>query len=475
MKKVFAILLCIIFSCGFTGCSELETEHFDKTIYKDITGIHKIDEKVTLSIDPETFGKAIIEISDKMTESNKNKSNGEDIYAPESNVYNDDSEEFLNEFLKAMRAALDENKMFSYSVSVNGAVDFDNMYTDAKMTFSINNINLDCGNVYSRGDKAYIDKKMFYTLGSISYIYDLDMLGRYYEELDKMFADKEYVCMDYTNIGSDLGMNMAGSVVNNVNVLQKAELGLYEQAKDVLKGFDSGCVSKIENGTRFEIKSNEFAEFTTRFASYLRQHSESASDLVNNYINLVTATSKGMYGDEMADEMESFYDEMQVTGDDIIVAMDGLKEVANSPEFAAIFDVLKVTYTNDITDFEGKHKDITVLKGDYNDKTALSIVVDVELNKIDSYEFADLSNKSSIDYATLMSKMLKAQMDLMYGQYEGYSSSSYICPDCGESFEYVDTSYCNECGFVHDFYESDGNCGKQPGCEIAKEAEAKIA
>ena len=26
---------------------------------------------------------------------------------------------------------------------------------------------------------------------------------------------------------------------------------------------------------------------------------------------------------------------------------------------------------------------------------------------------------------------------------------------------------CNKCGFVHDFYEGDENCDKQPGCEIA--------
>lgn len=471
MKKVMAIMLCVAFVFSCTGCSEVEIEHFDKSVYKDMSGVVNFDESVNITIDPENLANAVIEIQDELSQLEKQDN---DKYAPEGENYiypaDEDAEMFVNEFLSAIRIALDENKMFTLEVDVKGAADFDNMISDENIICRFNNISIDCGNGYMRGDKIFINKKLFYTIGSINFMYDIEILGEYYKALDEMFGDNEYVVMSYENVGGYLGnTNFASSIIDSTNVLQKAQLDYYEQAKDILKNFDSECVTRIENGTRFQLKSSDFANAGNRFASYVRQHSESVSKLVNDYVSIIMAASMSMYGDEM-NGMEYLFDNMNVTGDDIIAAMDGLKEMINSPEFSIIFKTLDITYTNDITEKDNSQNNVTVIKGSYNNKKAFSIETNINITNTESYEFADISNENGIEYMEFFEKLNSLQNDLMYGEYNYSLNNSYECPDCGQSFKYIDTYYCNKCGFVHDFYEGDENCDRQPGCELAKEA-----
>lgn len=478
MKKMIALMLSIIMVLGFTGCSEIEMEHFDKSMYNDLSGINEVNESIKFSIDPKVFGEAIIDISNQM----------EELYTVDNSYYLPESEsteeknEFLDELINELRIALDENKMFEYSINVNGTADMDNMYSDESITCTFNNITLDCGNAYVRGNKIYIDKKLFYSIGSMSYIYDFDMLKAYYIKLDEIFGDKTYVLLNYDNL-STLDMlnsnNFAMSVVDSGNVLNEAQSVLYDQAKDVLVGFDSGCVTEIENGTRFEIKATDFQNLCDRFASYIRQHSESSANLINNYMSMVFATSASIYGDVTDDilGMQSFYDEMQVTGDDIIMAMDSFKEIVNSSEFGIIFNTLNISYTNDITEVDNKTKNYTVINGKYDNKTAFNISCDVNTSPISEYTFIDLENVDAVDYSKVLEEINNFQIEYfnsLYGDIYNYNSD-YICDDCGGSFLYIYTDKCDMCGLVHDIYEYDVNCDKQPGCEIANEDVQVIA
>lgn len=473
MKKIMTLIICIAFALGCTGCSELEIEHFDKSTYSDLTGLSEIDETVTIAIDPETLAKAVIDIQDKMSLLN------EDENAEEEGGYvspaNDDAEMFLNEFLSEIRAALDENRMFSYSVNVKGGIDADNNVADEKISISLNNITVDCGSCYVRGEKAYIDKKLFYTLGSISYIDNFETLGEYYSSLDDMFGDTQYVAVDYNEVYSGIdSSNFALSLTDSTNILQQAQLEYYEQLKELLKNFDSGCVTRIENGTRFQIKPYEFSELGSKFAAYIRQHNEPAAKLVNDYMSLIMATSASMYGDEM-NGMSYMFGDISVTGDDVILAMDGLKEMVNSPEFDIIFRTLNISYTNDIAEKDNTLCNNTVIKGDYDNNTAFEIAMDIDVTKTDSYEFYDIGDVKAVNYNEFIEKLTEIQEDLMYGDYSYSYYDSYECPNCGESFEYTGTDYCEDCGFVHDFYEEDENCNKQPGCELANGVKQVIA
>ncbi len=475
MKRIMAIIICMAFILSCSGCSELEIEHFDNSTYGSMEGLSEFDETVSFTINPETLANAVIDIQDKMSLLYEDEN---DEYVPEAESYvtpEDDAEEFMDEFILAIRAALDENKMFNYRVSAKGGVDADNNIADEEFSVSFNNITLDCGSCYMRGEKMYIDKKLFYTLGSISYLYDFEILGEYYSALDDMFGDTKYVVFDYSQVyGGIDNSNFALSIADSTNILQKAQLEYYEQAKELLKGFDTGCVTEIENGTRFQIKPYEFSELGNRFASYIRQHSEPASKLVNDYMSLIMASSASMYGDEM-DGMSYIFDDISVTGDDIMIAMDGLKETLNSPEFDIIFRTLNITYTNDIIKKDNTSCNTTVIKGEYDNKTAFEMAVDIDLTETENYEFYNIGNVNTIDYKEVIEKLDEIQMDLMYGMYNFSYYDSYECPNCGERFEYIDTHYCENCGFVHDFYVEDENCSKQPGCELANEVQQVIA
>ncbi len=476
MKRIMALVICMVFMLSCSGCSELEIEHFDKSTYGSMEGLSEFDETVSITINPEIMANAVIDIQDKISLLYEDEN---DKYAPEAESYvtpeDDDAEEFVNEFLSAIRVALDENKLFSYSVSAKGGLDADKNIADENLSISFGNITIDCGNCYLRGEKMYIDKKLFYTLGSISYMTDFEMLGKYYTALDDMFGDTKYVVFDYSQVyGGINNGNFALSIVDSTNILQQAQLEYYEQAKELLKNFDTGCVTRIENGTRFQIKPYEFSEIGNRFASYIRQHNESASNLVNDYMLLIMATSASMYGDEMND-MSFIFDNISVTGDDIMLAMDELKEIFNSPEFDVIFRTLNITYTNDITQKDNTSSNTTVINGEYDNKTAFEVAVDIDLTKMENYEFNNIDDVNTIEYKAFFQKLAEIQNDLMYEMYNFSEYDSYECPNCGESFEYVDTHYCENCGFVHDFYVEDENCNKQPGCELANEVQQVIA
>lgn len=145
MKRIMAIIICMAFILSCSGCSELEIEHFDNSTYGSMEGLSEFDETVSFTINPETLANAVIDIQDKMSLLYEDEN---DEYVPEAESYvtpEDDAEEFMDEFLLAIRAALDENKMFNYRVSAKGGVDADNNIADEEFSVSFNNITLDCG------------------------------------------------------------------------------------------------------------------------------------------------------------------------------------------------------------------------------------------------------------------------------------------------------------------------------------------
>lgn len=470
MKKIIAMMLSCVFAFACTGCSEIEKEHFDKAMYIDMEGTATITQSINVSIDPDVLGRAVVEIIDNMTNSYEDKTTDENEYLPESDEYSGYADEFLNEFLNEIRIALDENKMFSYSVNTEGGINFDNGYSDQHMTVSLNNITLDCGNIYGRGDKVYMDKKLFYTLGAVDYIYDPYMLVEYFNILDEFFGDKEYVSMSYENVMAGIG---SGDVVSSIagSMWREETEKLYEQAKEVLVGFDSGCVTSIENGTRFELNSDEFAALSTRFATYLRQHSNSAAQLANDYMALVFAASMDIYGSDTEDILGT-YEDTEVSSEDVIIAMEDIKEFVNSYEYEAVINTLKINLVNDVTTVGNVRENKAVFTGKYNEETAFTIDVVNTVTSRESYDFKDLEDADALEYSEYYSMITDINGDMYYG-WDSFDAG-YVCSDCGEAFAYKDTAYCNMCGFVHDYYEYDENCDKQPGCELATEASQVI-
>ncbi len=452
MKKLTALILTAVFMLACTGCSDLEKEHFDKYTYSDMSGLAEIDESFVVTIDPQVTGEAIVEIMGNMSDPDNDEYDSYEEYSWDSDEY---MSMFLEEILSSMRIAFDENKNFTFTVNAKGCMDFDNTYSDLSMTMSLNNLSLNLGNVYQRGDKVYMDKKYLYSICGIEYISDYELLGECYNALDEVFGDKEYVCMDYADAVSQYG-NTENPVLGGM--LQNQYNDLYEQAKSVLAGFNSGCVTKIENGTRFELNSDDFAESGTKFAGYIKQHSTSSAQLVNDYMEILFAASEDMYN----------YDE--VTAKDVKESMDEFSEYINSPEYNAIFDVLNVSYVSEITDVDGIRKSTDVIKGVYNESTAFNVDINKSAAVTESYEFLDLTNAEVVSFEAVSEALSDAKSDRYYfNDGYSYSLSDYVCPDCGESFAYESTNYCNKCGFIHDYYEYDENCDKQPGCVLATE------
>ena len=99
MKRFIALMLSCVFAFACTGCSEIEKEHFDKSMYTDMEGTATIDQSVKVSIDPEVLGKAVVEITSDMSEVYDGESIDENSFSPESETYSSYADEFLNEFL----------------------------------------------------------------------------------------------------------------------------------------------------------------------------------------------------------------------------------------------------------------------------------------------------------------------------------------------------------------------------------------
>lgn len=455
MKKTIALLMAFMCVVGFSGCSDLEKEHFDKSLNADIEGINSIDETVNITIDPVVLGEGIISISNQLNKSYSEKSESESYNVWEE-ISKEDSKEFIDEIVNEMRIALDENKLFNLQIGVTGAINYDDMTADEIISCKFNNITLDVGTGYMRGNKLYIDKKLMYTLGAISFMYSTEALSSYYVSLDNIFGDKKYIVLDYSKLGSALGQqNFATSIVGSAIDINNKNIEYYNDAKDILKDFDTGCVKRIENGTRFELKPYDFVNVGSRFASYIRQHSEESAGLINNYMSMMNAITISMYGN-LISPMTDIYGS-NYTSEDVMKAMDSLNGIVNSKEFLIIFKTFDITYTDDVI-YEGKSRNIAVTCS-YNNKQALKYSVDVTTNKIDSYNFVSIDSNSAVGIDDLNNLLSSAN---------NYSLTDYyICPECGEKFKFIDSRYCNKCGFVHDFYEGDENCDKQPGCEIA--------
>lgn len=462
MRKIISMILALTLVLGFSGCSDVEIEHFDKAMNSQLTDKYTIDESVSIVIDPENFGKAVMDISKRLEEVSRTAESAEtDEVLPEPS--DAEADEFLDEFISEIRVALNENKILDFEINVKGGVDYDSMNADEMLTCRINNITLDAGNISMRGDKVYLSKKTLYTVGSIGYIDDFEGLKTYYTALDELFGDKEYIVMSYGNLGGALGeQNFASSLIESTDVLQKAQLDSYAQAKEILKDFDSGCVKRIENGTRFELKSENFANTTNRAASYIRQHCEDSASLVNGYMSMVNGFTESLYGDVTG--MTDMYN-YTYTGEDIMNAMDAIKMAVNTPEFDIIFNTLGITITNDITGDSDNQNNVTTFKCTYNNKSAFELKSVSNITKADSYEFIKIDDTKALKFEDISENLNEVQKDLIYGDYSLYDN--YTCPECGETFKYIDSRYCNECGFVHDFYEGDANCDKQPGCELA--------
>ncbi|MEI3163768.1 MAG: hypothetical protein V8S74_10385 [Lachnospirales bacterium] len=457
MKRLIALLMAVMFVLGFSGCSDLEKEHFDKSIYADINGINTINETVKISIDPTVFGKGIMDIYGDTF--NLYVGNDEGDSYSERKISEEQKNAFVNMLVSNFRIALDENKQFNMEIGVTGTVNYDDMTADEAITCKFNNLTLDVGNCYIRDNKTYMDKKLMYTLGALDYLYDTEALTDYYTALDNAFGDKKYLVYDYKsdvlgqqNFTSSLANSTIYSNINDMNI------EYYNEAKEILKNFDTDCVKRTETGTRFELKPFDFVNIGDRFASYIRQHSEESTKFINNYMLMINSVTNAMYGNVVSSEDTDIYG-TNITSQDVIEAMDGLKSMINSKEFLAIFRTLNITYTDDINN-DGTNRKMA-LSCTYNNKSALVYSADITLSPIDSYSFASIDVNSVIDMEELNNAMPNND------DYSYSTVDDYTCPECGETFEYIDSYYCNECGFVHDFYVGDENCDKQPGCEIA--------
>ena len=105
-----------------------------------------------------------------------------------------------------------------------------------------------------------------------------------------------------------------------------------------MKNFDTGCVKKTETGTRFELKPFDFVNVGDRFASYIRQHSEESTKLINNYMVMINSVTNAMYGNVISPDATDIYG-TNITSEDVMEAMDGLKSMVNSKEFLAILEL----------------------------------------------------------------------------------------------------------------------------------------
>ncbi len=428
MKRYIAAALSAVLMFSSAGCSKLEQEHFEKSLNIDKKGIEIINADLTYTIDPEVLFDASVDIAKKLDSEDELEIEDEDF----------DSSDFIGE----MRFLLDENKKCEITLSMSGITDYDKGWSDMAVFAGLNGITLNCGKVYSRGNTAYYDKRFAYTMGAFTALVedgDISDLNDRLEELDELFGDKKFLRASLdTQKNADLPSTLASELSRKY----------YNSAKDLLKGFDSGCVSKIKNGTRFELTSKEFTLLSKNFASYLKKNKAATADLVNEYLTDSFALNAAFAGNEaayLADIAQMF----KITPAQIAETADSYNELLATPEYKAFMDTFDISIVNDITEESG----IQTSEADYtakaNDKSAVDMKAVQTSEKAKKAEFTKIDTESCIDYADFMEALSQSRdFDYYDDEYKTFDPEEFDENADIENFgEYKDSDFFNNASF----------------------------
>ena len=405
MKKRIAAALSAVIMLLSTGCSKLEQEHFEKSLSLDKTGIALINADITYSVDPEVLFDGAADMTRKVS----------DI----KDIEMDEDEFNASDFISEMRILFDENKKCEITISMTGLADFDKNYADTALYAGLNGITLNCGKMFSRGNAAYYDKRFAYTMCAFTALIqssDMDELNGKLTELDKLFGDKKYLCIAFDGLESE---DMPSSFFKELS------RKYYISAKDLLKGFDTGCVTRIENGTRFELTSKDFTSVSKHFASYLKKNKKETADLINEYLTDSFALNAAMAGSEasyLADMAQMF----KITPANIAETADGYNALLGEAEYKAFMEAFDISFAEDITEKDGVKRSEATYAVAANGKNAVEMKAIQTAEKAAKAEFENIDKNSCIDYADY-AKLLSERSVYDYDEpfdpeiYEGYA------------------------------------------------------
>lgn len=408
--RITAAALSAVMMLSAAGCSKAEQEHFDKSVGADRTGQAIVSSEVNYTVDPEAFIWAAVETGKKTM--------GDEYEEEEIDVA---------DLLSDSRFLFDENKKLNVSVSALGTVDFDKNLSDASVYVSFNGITVECGKLYTRGDKAYYDKKLVYNMTALSSMFsdglysDADDLNSALTQLDAFFGDKQYL---------ELGISDKASISSAKDMY----LSYYDKGKVLLNGFDSGCVSRIENGTRFEMDNNKFTALTKGFANYLKANKKETADYLNSYIGDVLDMSARLSGAEN-DEIMSVADLFEIAPSDIAESADDTLELLGMDEYKAFMSVVDMHLVSDITEEDGVQNSETTFtlngpEGSIIEMNAVQILEDAS-----DIEFENISG-GAVSYKDYM-KLLEEINRPVYDDYD-YDYDTEYDPDDYEDYDYDD-------------------------------------
>ncbi|MBQ9518307.1 MAG: hypothetical protein IJR59_00230 [Firmicutes bacterium] len=427
MKRYIAAALSAVIMLSASGCSRLEQEHFEKSLNLDRTGIAVINADLTYTVDPEALFDGVVDMAAK-TEDGENDT--------EFDKEDFDSSDFINE----MRFLFDENRKCEITLSMEGLADFDKNYSDVTVYAGLNGITLNCGKAYTRGNTVYYDKRFAYTMGAFTTLIessDFDELNERYAALDELFGDKKYLRASFANAdGTGLGADFA------------KELGkkYYNSAKDLLKGFDSGCVSRIENGTRFELTAKDFTAVSKRFAAYLKKNKTETADFLNEYLADSFAMNAAIAGDEaayLADMAEMF----KITPANITELSDGYNELLGEPGYKAFMESFDISLVNDITEKDGVQSSETAYTVAAGGKNAVEMKAVQTEEKAAKADFAEIDTAACADYFDFMKILSERDIyDEIYPPFDPEMYEDYEQDETAEEDE-------NSDGAESDFFD----------------------
>lgn len=381
MKRSIAAILSIALMLAASGCTKLEQEHFDKSMGYDQTGTAEIEAQLTYTIDPDVFMRAAFAIADS-------------------------GEEYDEDALDDMRLYLNEDKKCVVTFYEKAVTDFDKNYSDVDVSAGINGITLNCGKVYSRGDVAYYDKRFAYTMGTISFFTagsDFYDLGDYYTKLDEIFGDKQYL---------RISMKSAKGGTSNMKELGK---GYYNNAKTLLNGYEPNLVTKIPNGTRFEISSKNLTSVSKDFFKHIKNKKTETAEFVNDYLDTSLALGADLAGDE-ASYMLEMARLFEVSPSDIVESATSANEFLNSGEYKAFIDNFDFSLVNDITEKDGILTSEAEFSLSSNDKNAVYMKALQTTTPVKKAEFDKIDESSCIDYMKFVQDIAEFEP---YPDYEG--------------------------------------------------------
>ena len=375
MKRYIAAAISAFLMFSATGCSKLEQEHFDKSMNMDEKGTALINAQIDYTLDPDVFFGGVADVAEKLNSQDVD----EDII---------DSSEISSEMLSDSRWLFDENKKMQISLSASGICDFDNYNSDAYIFAGINGITVKCGKLHLRGDSTYYDKRFAYNMCALTTLSeggDPSELSEKYLALDKLFGDKQYLRLGYDSDANAL--------------LKSSQLGkeYYTGAKALLSGFDTGCVTKIQNGTRFTLTSDNFSSVSKKLASYLKKNNTQTADFINGYLTDSFAASAALSGSETA-QLADIAQLFKITPADITQSCDSYNEMLGTPEYKAFMDTFDIEIVNDITEENGIRTDQTTYTVDSDGKNAIAMNAVRTIEKTKKADFEQINTADCVDF-----------------------------------------------------------------------------